>query len=99
MATFYVYLLASHSRRLYTGVTSDLPRRVWEHKQALQTGHTTRYRINRLVYFEATPNARAAIEREKQLKRWTRARKFRLIERDNPMWLDLSEGWFATGDD
>ena len=65
MRRFYVYILASLSRTLYVGVTSDLPRRVYEHKHKLRGGFTARYNVNRLVYYETTENSRAAIEREK----------------------------------
>jgi len=76
--TYYVYILASKSRRLYIGVTNDLPRRMWEHK------------IDRLVYFEDTTDVRSAIEREKQLKGWRREKKISLIETINAAWEDLS---------
>jgi putative endonuclease len=79
---------------LYTGVTNDLKRRVYEHKHGSVPGFTARYRVNRLVYFESTENVRAAISREKQIKSWTRAKKLDLIVENNPMWRDLSEGWF-----
>jgi putative endonuclease len=95
MQTYYVYILASLSRRLYVGVTNDLRRRVWEHKSGIIQGHTSDYRIIRLVYFEQTGDAATAITREKQLKRWPRWRKERLIEGQNAGWLDLSVDWFA----
>src|SRR5215469_14009909 len=91
--TYYVYIVASRSRVLYTGVTNDLERRVFEHKNKLTPGFTAKYNVDRLVYFEDTGDVLAAIAREKQLKRWLRARKVALIEATNPKWLDLSRGW------
>jgi putative endonuclease len=86
--------MASRSRTLYAGVTNDLERRTYEHKNKLVPGFTSRYNINRLVYFEATEDINAANQREKQIKGWTRAKKVGLIESTNPTWRDLSEGWF-----
>jgi putative endonuclease len=91
MRQYYVYIMASRSRTLYTGVTNNLNRRVWEHKHGAIPGFTKKYRITRLVYFDYTPNVSAAIEREKQIKGWTRAKKIALIESVNPTWVDLSE--------
>jgi putative endonuclease len=90
---YYVYILTNHSGTLYIGVTNDLERRVMEHKEFKIDGFTKRYRINRLVYYEETPNVNAALEREKQIKRWRREKKIMLIELENPTWRDLSEGW------
>ena len=87
--------MASKSRRLYIGVTNNLERRVFEHKSKLVEGFTTKYNINRLVYFAETGDVMAAIEREKQLKGWLRAKKIVLIESENPMWEDLSWDWFG----
>jgi putative endonuclease len=92
-----VYILASQSRTLYVGVTNDLRRRIWEHKNGGVPGLTRRYRVRNLVYFEQTTAVHAAIAREKQLKRWPRWRKVRLIEVGNPAWLDLSAEWFPPG--
>jgi len=89
-----VYILASASKVLYTGVTSDLFRRVYEHKNALVPGFTSRYHIVRLVHFEDFPDMAAAIAREKQIRGWLRAKKVALIEATNPEWKDLSEGWY-----
>src|ERR1043166_2066304 len=90
---FFVYLLASGLRgTLYVGVTSDLMKRVWEHKSKVVPGFTARYGIDRLVWFEAHETAEAAIIREKQLKEWHRDWKMNLIERDNPHWADLYSG-------
>ena len=96
MRTYYVYIMASRSRVLYTGVTNDLVRRVDEHKRGLTPGFTSRYRVSRLVYFEAFGDVRDAIAREKQLKGWVRSRKIRLIEQKNPTWEDLADAWFAA---
>jgi putative endonuclease len=91
----YVYILASQSRVLYTGTTSDLRRRVYQHKHGLIPGFTSQYAVNRLVYFESTSHIRAAVERERQIKAWRREKKLRLIESVNAGWLDLSTGWFS----
>ena len=96
MKTDYVYIMASRSRTLYTGVTNNLERRVIEHKRGLVAGFTKRYRVERLVYFEASREIRQAIQREKQIKGWLRARKIALIASINPGWADLSEGWPGT---
>ena len=89
MNQFYVYIMTNKSRTLYTGVTNNLERRVYEHKQKLIPGFTTKYNISRLVFFEATQDIRAAIEREKQIKGWLRSKKIALIESVNPQWEDL----------
>jgi putative endonuclease len=95
--TFFVYLLASGVRgTLYIGVTSDLLKRVWEHKNKAVSGFTARYDVDRLVWFETHATAEAAIQREKQLKEWKRDWKMNLIERDNPHWIDLFPG-FGSG--
>ena len=88
MRTYYVYIMASRSRVLYTGVTNDLARRVEEHKRGLIPGFTSTYRVTRLVHFEAFADVHEAIAREKHIKGWGRARKVRLIERHNPTWED-----------
>ena len=86
----YVYLLANkHNNVLYTGVTSDLIRRVYEHKNKLVKGFTQKYNVDRLVYYEACENIVVAIEREKQIKAWSRKKKDNLINALNPMWDDL----------
>ena len=91
---YYVYILTNKSDHvMYIGVTNNLERRVYEHKQKLIEGFTKRYHVNKLVYFETTTDVRSAIEREKQLKGWCRARKNELVETLNPEWLDLSEEW------
>jgi putative endonuclease len=94
----YVYIVASQSRVLYTGITSDLRRRVYQHKHGLIPGFTHQYRVHRLVYFESTSHIRAAIERERQIKSWRREKKLRLIESVNAGWLDLSADWLSEID-
>ena len=89
MKTYCVYILASASGVLYIGVTNSLMRRVWEHKQKLVPGFTAQYNVTKLVYDEVFDDVRAAIQREKQIKRWSRAKKVLLIEKKNPRWLDL----------
>ena len=79
------------SRTIYTGVTSDLPRRVNEHKNKLTEGFTKKYNVDILVYYEATSDVNAAIVREKQIKGWIRSKKVELIESINPDWKDLSK--------
>jgi putative endonuclease len=94
MKTFYVYLLASQTRTLYLGVTSNLLRRVAQHRSMRVKGFSSRYKVTRLVHFETTSNAWAAIAREKQIKGWNRTKKISLIETANPGWEDLAQGWF-----
>ncbi len=85
-----VYILASQRNgTLYTGVTSDLPKRIWEHKNDAVEGFSKRYIVHLLVYFELHPDILSAITREKQIKKWNRAWKIRLIEEMNPEWRDL----------
>jgi len=89
---FYVYILASkRNGTLYIGVTSDLLKRVWDHKNKIVEGFTQKYEVDKLVYFEIHDDAQAAILREKQLKKWRRAWKLLLIEKMNPDWNDLYE--------
>ena len=95
--SYYVYVMASISRVLYVGMTNDLRRRVWEHKLGQTPGFTKRYNVNRLVYFVATNDVRVAIEREKQIKGWSRSKKIKLIEEGNPDWKDLSQDWDEAG--
>jgi putative endonuclease len=85
--------MSNVSRTLYVGVTNDLQRRVYEHKQKLTPGFTRKYNLTLLVYFETTSDIRAALTREKQIKGWLRAKKVALIESINPNWLDLSTEW------
>ena len=96
MATYYVYILSNRTATLYVGVTNNLERRVYEHKKKLVPGFTSKYNLDRLVYFEQTTDIRSAIEREKQIKGWLRRRKLALISALNPRWRDLSEDWFSS---
>jgi putative endonuclease len=93
MKQYYVYIMSSRSGTLYTGVTNDLARRVYEHKNKLIPGFTAKYNITKLVYFETTEDVRTAIAREKQIKGWLRVKKVALIESVNPSWDDLSADW------
>ncbi len=88
----WVYIMSSHSRCLYIGVTSDLSGRVWEHKSGVLEGFTKKYKINQLVYHELFHDIESAIAREKQLKGWSRTKKIALIEKMNPGWEDLPPG-------
>jgi putative endonuclease len=90
---YFVYILGSKSGVLYIGVTNDLTRRLFEHKQKLIAGFTSKYNISRLLYFETFENIADAIAREKQIKGWRRSKKTALIESTNPTWLDLSMEW------
>ena len=87
--------MTNRSRTLYTGVTNNLERRVYEHKQKLIPGFTQKYNITMLAYYEETPDVRVAIAREKQIKGWLRSKKIALIETLNPIWEDLSAEWFG----
>ena len=88
--TYFVYILSSISRVLYIGVTNDLPRRIWEHKQGMADGFTKKYKIHCLIYYETYPSIIDAISREKQLKKWRREKKCMLIEKSNPGWHELT---------
>ena len=90
MRIYSVYIMASRSRVLYTGVTNNLTRRVNEHKRGVDSGFTSRYHVTRLVYIEEFADIRAAIAREKAIKGRNRSRKFSLIEARNPTWEDLA---------
>jgi putative endonuclease len=92
--TYFVYILSSRSRNLYVGISSDLLRRMWEHRTHAVPGHTARYRIDRLVYFEPFADPASAIAREKWIKGWLRSRKIALIEQSNPTWEDFAKDWF-----
>ncbi|GBD50378.1 GIY-YIG nuclease family protein [Methylopila sp. Yamaguchi] len=92
---YYVYLLASRKHgTLYIGVTNDLVRRTYEHKEGLHPGFTARHGVTRLVYFEIFDDPVSAITREKQIKKWRRDYKLNIIERDNPNWDDLYDRLF-----
>jgi putative endonuclease len=89
MRSYSIYILASHSGVLYVGVTNDLIRRIHEHRAGLVAGFTRQYRVHRVVYYETSESAYAAIAREKQIKGWRREKKVRLIESVNPGWAEL----------
>ncbi len=95
MKTYSVYIMANLSRTLYTGVTGDLERRVYEHKHKTLPGFTSRYHITKLVYYEEFSSPSAAILREKAIKGMSRAKKFDLINSMNPDWEDLARNWFG----
>jgi putative endonuclease len=92
---YYVYILSSLSGTLYIGVTSNLERRVWQHKEHVSEGFTADYDVDRLVYWEVYDIVGRAITREKQLKGWRREKKIKLIEKANPQWKDLAAEWYA----
>ena len=94
MREYYVYIMTNGTRTLYIGVTNDLQRRVYEHKQKLIEGFTKKYNITYLVYYETTSDVVTARAREKQLKGWRRDRKVALIEVSNPQWKDLALQWY-----
>ena len=92
---YFVYILSSKKYgTIYTGVTSNLAQRIYQHKESLFEGFTKRYNVHRLVYYEVHSNISEAITREKHIKNWNRQWKINLIEQDNPQWLDLSFGLF-----
>jgi len=91
---YFVYIITNKNlTTLYIGVTSDLESRLYQHKEKLTDGFTTKYNLNRLVYFEETSDVVEAISREKQLKNWRKSWKLNLIRKENPMFLDLSDQW------
>jgi len=91
---YYVYILTNKARTvLYTGVTNCLSRRIWQHQNKIIPGFTSRYNLNRLIYFEEFPDINDAIGREKRIKGWSRAKKIALIAQKNYRWTDLSKGW------
>ena len=93
---YYVYILTNWNNKvMYVGVTNNLERRVYEHKQKLVDGFTKKYNINKLVYFNSTNDINSAIEREKQIKGWSRKRKNELVETENSKWEDLSAKWYV----
>ncbi len=94
---YFVYILTSkRNGTLYIGVTNNLERRVYEHKNNIIKGFTSKYSVNQLVYYEETNDIHAAIQREKQLKKWNRKWKLALIERINPDWNDLAKDWIPA---
>src|SRR5262245_22086223 len=96
MRKFYVYIMTNNSRTLYTGMTNDLERRVFEHKKKLVRGFTSKYNVTKLVWFEEFDNVMQAIDGEKKIKRWRRSKKVALIETSNPGWDDLAAAWFDS---
>ena len=92
---FWTYIVSSRSGTLYIGITNNIERRMREHKSGEFEGFASRYHCNRLVYYEKYDDVRKAIDREKQLKGWTRVKKIALIEKVNPRWADLAESWGA----
>ena len=91
--TYYIYIMANQSRTLYTGVTNNIKKRVYQHKNGLVEGFTHRYKIDALIYVESFSDVYSAIAREKQIKHWRRDKKLQLIAQENPNWRDLSDGW------
>ena len=94
MKVYYVYMLASLSRRLYAGVTNNLDKRMFEHRQGVGSSFTKKYNVKQLVWYEETNDILAAIEYEKKIKSWRREKKIALIEEHNACWIDLADGWF-----
>ena len=90
---YFVYIMSSQTHVLYVGMTNNIERRVHEHKTGAVVGFSSKYRTHALVFFEETSDVRAALDRERSLKGWARARKIALIESENPCWNDLSEAW------
>ncbi|MBI2634067.1 GIY-YIG nuclease family protein [Candidatus Peregrinibacteria bacterium] len=94
MKSYYVYILTNKTNNvLYIGVTNDIQKRVYEHKNKLVQSFTAKYRCNKLVFYEETNDINAALQREKQLKNWRRQWKRNLVEQNNPDWVDLSESF------
>jgi putative endonuclease len=93
--TYCVYIITNRSKILYIGVTNNLERRMWEHKHHNGSVLASRYKLDRLVYWESFDDVRTAIDREKQIKGWLRIKKIALIVSRNPTWSDLSEEWFT----
>lgn len=94
--TYYVYIITNRSKTLYIGVTNNLERRMWEHKQGIGSVFASKYKIDRLVYFESYDDVHDAIHREKQIKGLLRIKKLALIVSKNPAWRDLSEEWYKN---
>ena len=92
---YYVYMLASKTRRLYVGMTNDLHRRVLQHRTKAIDGFTSQYNIDRLVWYESIDQVLDAIAQEKQIKGWRREKKIELIEAENPGWADLARNWYG----
>ena len=99
MKTFYVYIMASKTGTLYTGLTSNIKKRVWEHKNHVVPGFSDKYKAERLLYYETIGDSLSVIGREKQIKNWRREKKVKLIESINPQWADLSREWYDKSKD
>lgn len=94
MKTYYVYIMASESGTLYTGMTNNIKKRIYEHKSHLIKGFTDKYNVSKLLYLESFSEPTSAIKREKQIKSWRREKKVALIDKENPGWIDLSKDWY-----
>lgn len=91
---WYVYIISNNAHTLYTGMTDDLPRRIYQHKtKTFRNAFTARYTFDRLVYFETLPTKNYAAKRERQIKSWSRAKRVALIQAENPNWIDLGKSW------
>jgi putative endonuclease len=97
MKIYYIYILASkRNGTIYIGITNNLEKRIYEHKNEITKGFTKKYDVKKLVYYEKTNDVISAIAREKQLKKWNRKWKLELIEKSNPQWNDLSKDWIPN---
>ncbi|PKL44948.1 MAG: endonuclease [Planctomycetes bacterium HGW-Planctomycetes-1] len=94
MKNYYIYIMSSKSRTLYIGMTNDIKKRVYQHKNHLVPGFTDKYNVIHLVYVETVSDPLSAISREKQIKKWRREKKVYLVESINPEWKDLSDDWY-----
>ena len=94
MEKFYIYIIASRTGTLYVGMTNDIKKRIYQHKNHLVGGFTEKYNIDRLIYVETISDFDSVIKREKQIKKWRREKKVALIDSQNPSWDDLSRDWF-----
>lgn len=94
MKNYYVYIMSSKTGTLYIGMTNDIKKRVYQHKNHLIPGFTNKYNIDRLLYVERVSDPISAISREKQIKKWRREKKVAIIDSMNPDWKDLSDGWY-----
>ena len=92
--SFFIYILSSFNKVLYIGITGNLGKRIWEHREGVVSSFTKKYNVKILVYYEEYDNPETAIKREKQLKKWRREKKIKLIESKNPDWKDLYEELF-----
>jgi len=95
MLNYYVYIVSSNTGTLYIGMTNDIRRRVYEHKNKLLAGFSKKYNIDRLLYFETFSDPNSAIAREKQIKNWRREKKVKLIDTNNKDWTDISSDWYG----